>query len=110
MHKQKSVIDEKEHPWSFIEGIKKKKESIQDAICRTIEEEAGIQVENIEYVSELCYHAKLTDDNVNKMQRSENQLLNFFNPKELSHLFLSKSTKEFIFKHRPLISAPSTFA
>jgi len=103
MHKQESVIDEENHPWCFIEGFKEEKESFENALSRTVEEEAGIVIENVECVSESCYHAKLTDDNVNNIQRGENQLLDFFNPKDLKKLLLSKTTQEFISKHSSLI-------
>ena len=105
MHKQESVIDEQNHPWCFIEGIKEEEESFEGALSRTVEEEMGVKIENVECVSELCYHAKLTDDNVNNIQRGENQLLDFFNPKELKKLHLSKPTQDFISKHSSLIPA-----
>jgi len=103
MHKQKSVIDEEKHPWSFIGGIRENRESIENAMTRRVEKETGIKIENIEFVSELCYHARLTDDNVNKIQRAENQLLDFFTLKELKKLFLSSQTAQFISKHSTLI-------
>ena len=103
MHKQKSVIDEEKHPWSFIGGIKENRESFENAMSRRVENEMGIKIENVEYVSELCYHAKLTDDNVNKIKRAENQLLDFFTLKEVKKLFLSSTTAQFISKHSALI-------
>ncbi len=104
MHKQKSVIDEEKHPWCLIGGIRKKKESFEQALIRKVEEEAGIKIEKIEFVEENRYHTHLTDDNVNKIQRSENQLLDFFTLNELNKLTLSTSTQQFITKHRDLIS------
>jgi NADH pyrophosphatase NudC (nudix superfamily) len=104
MHKQKSVIDEENHPWCFIGGIKEKKESFEKALSRRVQKEAGIKIENVEFVSELCYHAELTDDNVNKIQRKENQLLDFFAPKEVSKLLLSSDTAKFILNHGALIN------
>ncbi len=104
MHKQKSVIDQEQHPWSFIGGIKDKKEPFEKTLARRVQKEAGIQIENVEFVSELCYHAKLTDDNVNKMQRSENQLLDFFTLKEVKKLFLSSATAKFLSNHSSLIT------
>jgi NADH pyrophosphatase NudC (nudix superfamily) len=103
MHKQKSVIDEESHPWCFIGGIREKKESFEKAMSRRVEKEAGIKVENVEFVSDNCYLARLTDDNVNKIKRSENQLLDFFTLKELKNLFLSRSTSDFISKHGSLV-------
>src|ERR1035437_162412 len=104
MHKEKSVIDEEKHPWCLIGGIKGKKESFEQALSRRVQNETGIKIVNIEYVSEFCYHASLTDDNVNQIQRKEHQLLDFFTPRELSKLFLANSTQVFLTKHSDLIS------
>ena len=104
MHKQKSVIDEEQHPWCFIGGVKEKKESFEKAMSRRVQKEAGIKIENVEYVSEFCYHAELTDDNVNNIQRKEHQLLDFFSPKEMNKLFLSGDTAKFIQVHGGLIN------
>lgn len=104
MHKEKSVIDEEKHPWCLIGGIKGKKESFEQALSRRVQNETGIKIANIEYVSEFCYHASLTDDNVNQIQRKEHQLLDFFTPRELSKLFLANSTQVFLAKHSDLIS------
>ncbi|PIP74734.1 MAG: hypothetical protein COX78_03160 [Candidatus Levybacteria bacterium CG_4_10_14_0_2_um_filter_35_8] len=108
MHKQNSVIDEENHPWCFISGVREKKESFERALSRKVEKEMGIKIENVEYVSELCYHARLTDDNVNQIKRAENQLLDFFALKELKKLFLSQNTQAFVSKHsayiKPIVS------
>jgi len=106
MHKQDSVIDQENHPWCFIGGVRGKKESFEEALSRKVENEMGIKIEKVECVSESCYHAKLTDDNVNQIKRAENQLLDFFSPKELRNLFLSHSTQAFISKHKNLIVNP----
>jgi hypothetical protein len=103
MHKQKSPIDEEKHPWCFIGGVKEKGEAVEKVLSKRIEKEAGIKVENIELVSESCYHAQLSDDNVNKIVRKENQLLDFFTLKELKKLFLSHLTEQFVVKHGSLI-------
>jgi isopentenyldiphosphate isomerase len=104
MHKQKSVIDEEQHPWCLIGGVREKKESFEKALSRRVQKEAGIKIDNVEFLSESCYRAELTDDNVNKIQRKENQLLDFFAPKELKNLFLSTETAKFIANHSPLIN------
>ncbi len=104
MHKQKSVVDEEKHPWCLIGGIREKKESFEQALSRRVEKEMGIKIENVEFVSEFCYHANLTDDNVNKIQRKEFQMLDFFTPRELNKLFLANSTQQFISKHGNLIN------
>lgn len=106
MHKKTSVMDDKSHPWSLIEGVRQKKESLEDALSRTVEKETGIKIENIEYVSEFRYHAALTDDNINNIKRAENQLLDFFTLKDLQKLLLSSSTREFVTNYSYLIQAP----
>ena len=67
------------------------------------EKEMGIKIENVEFVSDSCYHARLTDENVNNIQRAENQLLDFFTLGEVKKLFLSNTTAQFISKHSALI-------
>jgi len=104
MHKQKSVIDEEKHPWCLISGIRGKQESFEKALSKKVESEAGIKIENVQFLSEFCYHAELTDDNVNKIQRKEHQLLDFFSPKEVNKLFLSGDTAKFIQNHGVLIN------
>lgn len=103
MHKVNSPGDKEKHPWCFIGGIKERKESFENAMARKVEKEMGIKIENVEFVSESCYHARLTDDNVNQIKRTENQLLDFFSLRELKKLFLSSTTAKFISKHGALI-------
>jgi NADH pyrophosphatase NudC (nudix superfamily) len=112
MHKQKSVIDAELHPWCLIGGIREKKESFEEALSRRVQKEAGIKIGAVEFLSEYCYRAELTDDNVNKIQRKEHQLLDFFSPKEVSKLFLSSETAKFIVNHSSLINpiVPLTYS
>lgn len=102
------MIDEEKHPWCLIGGTKEKKESFEKALSRKVQKEAGIKIENVEFLSEFCYHAELTDDNVNNIQRKEHQLLDFFSPKEVAKLFLSGETARFIQTHglsiNPIVS------
>ena len=103
MHKEKSVIDEEKHPWCTIGGIRHAKESFEETLQRRVENETGVKINNVQRVSEFYYHASLTDDNVNKMQRKEHQLLDFFTPRELDKLFLADSTQSFLAKYGDLI-------
>jgi len=96
MHKTNGVLDPVVHPWSLIGGERREKESFEEAMSRTVEKETGIKIENIERISDFKYHAALTDDNINKIQRGEFQLLDFFAPKDLQKLLLSDSTQEFV--------------
>ncbi|MBI4089574.1 MAG: NUDIX domain-containing protein [Candidatus Levybacteria bacterium] len=103
MRKKDSPMDKEKHPWCFIGGIKEKKESLENTMTRQVEKEMGIKIGKVEFVSESCYHARLTDDNVNRIERSENQLFNFFSLRELKKLFLSSATAQFISKHGALV-------
>ena len=103
MYKRNGPMDEEKHAWCFIDGIKENKESFENAMARKVEKEMGVKIEKVEFVSESCYHARLTDDDVNKIKRAEGQLLDFFTLKELGKLFLSSTTAQFISKHGALI-------
>lgn len=105
MYKQNSAIDEEKHAWSFIEGAKSPKDSFENALVRNVEKEMGIRIDNVEFVSESCYHSCLTDDNVNQIKRAEGQSLAFFTLKELKNLLLSNPTRDFVSKHGALITA-----
>lgn len=103
MHKRTSLKDDVKHLWCFIGGNKEKAETFENAMSRRVEIEMGIKIDKIEFVSESCYHSALTDDNVNKINRAEGQMINFFSLKELNKLFLANSTRQFVIKHGNLI-------
>ena len=104
MHKQNSVIDPEIHPWSLIGGIKAKTEPFEKTLSKRVQKEMGIKIENIEFVEDFRYHARLTDDNVNHIKRSEYQLLDFFTLKETKKLLLSSGSAKFIDNHSSLIN------
>ncbi|KKR14915.1 MAG: hypothetical protein UT44_C0047G0008 [Candidatus Levybacteria bacterium GW2011_GWA1_39_32] len=79
MHKKSGAMDEEAHPWCFIGGIRKNKESYEAAMSRKVEEETG------------------------NIQRGEFQLLDFFTLKDLQKLSLAASTREFVLNHAHLI-------
>lgn len=103
MNKSTSSIDKEKHPWCFIGGVKGEKESFESAMKRRVETETGIEIRDVELVSESCYHARLTDDDVNRIKREENQLLDFFTIKDIKKLFLASTTARFVEKHSALI-------
>ena len=103
MYRMSSPIDAKEQEWCFIGGRKDGGESFEEAMSRRVEKEANIKVEEVEFVSENCYHARLTDDNVNNIKRGEGQLLDFFTIGEVQKLHLSEPTRQFVSKHSSLI-------
>ena len=102
MNKSNGPMDTENHPWTLIEGVFNVKE-LEQALIKKVEREMGIKIDNIERVAESHYHAQLTDDNVNNIDRSEGQLLDFFTLRELDNLKLSDSTSSFISKHSSLI-------
>jgi hypothetical protein len=103
MNKSDGVMDTKQHEWTLIEGAAAKKGLVETEIVRLIEREMGIKISKVDKVEESYYHAQLTDDNVNEIDRSEGKLLDFFAVKELDNLALSESTSQFISKHSALI-------
>ena len=103
MYKTDSANDSEQHEWCFIGGEKAEDESFEEAMSRRVIMEANIKIEDVEYLSKSCYHARLTDDNVNNIKRDERQLLDFFTLREVQKLHLSQATKLFIEKHGSLI-------
>ncbi len=97
--------------WHFIGGIKQKNKSEKETITKIIEKETGIKLTSVEFllkqdienITEHFYGAKLTDQDVNNMQRGEGQLINFYSISELKNLSLAPSTKHFISKYPELL-------
>ena len=97
--------------WCFIGGVKEEHKSSKETICRDVERETSIKLEEVELLSDRLYsdekkhfyHAELTDENVNDIKREEGQTLDFFTLRELERLNLSASTKSFVLKHRDLL-------
>jgi ADP-ribose pyrophosphatase YjhB (NUDIX family) len=101
--------------WTFIEGQKKGNESFEKAIRRKIESMLCLNPGQIELLSHWTYnsrkkyffHAQLTDEEVNSMQRLEGETIDFFSVRELEKLQMSHLTKLFIQKHRELLEKTS---
>ncbi len=81
-------------------GKKDKKESFEAAMQRLVKKEMGIKIEKVRPVKDVYYYAQLTDDNVNNIERSDNQLFAFFTLKEIEKLFLSLPTQEFMSQYK----------
>ncbi len=103
MNENNGPMDTQKHAWTFIEGKCEGNGSLEKTLIKQVERKMGIKIDNAQHLSESYYHATLTDDNVNSIERSDNQLLDFFNPRELDSLLLSPSTSQFIQKHGELI-------
>ena len=103
MYKSDSEIDAKHHNWSFISEQKNSSETFEKTLLKKVLKEASIIIGGVEFVSRNCYHARLTDDNVNNIKRDEKQLLNFFTLAEIQKLPLTAPTKDFVAKFGSLI-------
>lgn len=94
--------------WHMIGGEKENSESFEKTILRKIKEEMNIKIADVKLIlvspsydkNTYFYHGKLTDNNVNFMEREEGHELQFFNLKELDKLQLATSTNLFFTKHR----------
>ncbi len=104
MHKQEGVLDLEKHAWELISVIRNQNHSLEQTLISRVQEEMGITLENVERITENYYHARLTDKNVNNIQRSEHQLLDFFTLKETERLFLSHASSKFISTYPQLIT------
>lgn len=99
--------------WRMIGGEKGNSESFEKAIMRKVKEEMNIKVSDIKLLlvspsgdkNTYFYHGKLTDNNVNLIERSEGQELQFFDLKELGKLQLATSTDLFFTQNKDTVEA-----
>ncbi|MBI2442383.1 MAG: NUDIX hydrolase [Candidatus Levybacteria bacterium] len=106
-----SPIRSKQDIWSFIAGIRKQKESFDQAIQRKVSETTGILLPQVTLLSHWVYnkkkkyffHAELTDEQVNNLERKEGEVIDFFSHDELAKLSLDRLTTLFIAKHKDLL-------
>ncbi len=103
MYKFNSAVDVEMHDWKFIGGEKMARETSEDALSRIVKNEANIKIGDVKLISNNFYHARLTDENVNQIERSEGQLLDFFTPTDLQKLKLDEDTRNFTSKYANLI-------
>ena len=97
--------------WSMIGGKKEDNESCEKTISRKIKEEMNIKIADVKLILTTSsgdkeiyfYHGKLTDDNVNFIQRSEGQELQFFDLDELNSIQLAASADLFFTQNKNII-------
>ena len=97
--------------WKFVGGIREANESFQEAIVKRVFSITGLKLNGIEHLSTITtdkerkylYHAKLTDKDVNNIERANGFLLQFFTIKEIDLLTLSTTTQIFVDRHREFI-------
>lgn len=97
--------------WRMIGGEKENNESFEKTIIRKIKEEMNIKISDVKLLlvassdnkNTYFYHGKLTDNNVNLIERAEGQELQFFDLKELDKLQLTASTNLFFTQNKNTI-------
>lgn len=95
----------------MVGGEKISNESSEKTIIRKIKEEMNIKINDIKLLfvapsndkDTYFYHCKLTDKDVNLIERADGQELQFFNLKELSKLQLATSADLFFTQNRNII-------
>lgn len=97
--------------WRMIGGKRGINESCEKTITRYIKEEMNIKINDVKLLlvapsdnkNTYFYYGKLTDNNVNFIERAEGQELQFFNLRELDKLQLSTSVDLFFKQNRDII-------
>ena len=97
--------------WCMIGGKKEHNESCEKTITRCIKEEMNIKISDVKFLlvapsdnkNTYFYHGKLTDNNVNFIERAEGQELQFFDLKELDKLQLASSANLFFTQNRNIV-------
>lgn len=97
--------------WCMVGGEKENNESFEKAIVRKIKEEMNIEINDVKLLlvapsdskNTYFYHGRLTDNNVNLIERAEGQELQFFDLKELGKLKLATSTNIFFKQNRNIV-------
>ncbi len=103
----------RDHTWRFIGGEKSKNESFQQAIIKKVKSVTSVTLADVEVISSTSlggeetylYFARLTDNQVNSIERGEGHLLQFFSFKELEKLSLSKTTQYFVSQNRDFMQS-----
>jgi ADP-ribose pyrophosphatase YjhB (NUDIX family) len=97
--------------WNMIGGKKEHNESCEKTIIRKIKEEMNIKISDVKLLlispsddkNTYFFHGKLTDSNVNLIERAEGQELQFFDLKELNKLKLATSADQFFTQNKTIV-------
>ena len=95
----------------MVGGEKGSGESFEKTITRCIKEEMKIQISNVKFLLTISsdnkdtyfYHGKLTDNNVNFIERAEGQELQFFDLEELNKIHLTTSANLFFTQNKNIV-------
>ena len=101
MHSDNSPIVK--NAWCFIEGEKEKNKSLEESIFKKVEKETSLKLTAATLEQKCFYHAELTDEHVNNIQRDEGQTLEFFTFREVEKLALTVSAAAFVTKYRDFL-------
>jgi ADP-ribose pyrophosphatase YjhB (NUDIX family) len=116
MHTENNPLFLNEVVWRFIGRNKEKGKSMEDTILREVDRQIGIKLPKVEFLSTIkedttekhYYHGRLTDAQVNNMNRDKGQTIQFYSMRELEKIPVSPSTRYFINQHSDIFEkAPS---
>jgi ADP-ribose pyrophosphatase YjhB (NUDIX family) len=107
MHTENNPLLLNEVVWRFIGRNREKGKSMEETILREVEKQTGIKLSHVEFLSTIeeddtqkhFYHGRLTDSNVNNMNRDQGQTIQFYSMRELEKIPLTPATKKFISQH-----------
>ena len=116
MHTENNPLLLNEVVWRFIGRNREKGKTMEETILREVEKQTGIRLESIELLSTVeedsiqkhFYHGRLTDTQVNNMNRDQGQTIQFYSMRELEKIPLSPSTKKFIAQHNNIFEKVQT--
>lgn len=102
------IDDVTQNVWSFVGSRQLAKEKSENAIARIAKHTTNLDLKNITLMSSITndkltdnyYCAKLTDDQVNQIDRRSRQRLEFFKLSEINKLNLAAPTREFLAEYR----------
>lgn len=107
MHTENNPLLLNEVVWRFIGRNREKGKTMEETLLREVEKQTGIKLGEIEFLSTIeednttkhFYLGRLTDTNVNNMNRDNGQTIQFYSMKELGKIPLSPSAQKFISQH-----------
>lgn len=115
LQQENLLSTQNENAWHFIKKVKEKDTFGERTIIQEVLKETQILLENITLLSsekhedsvQYLFHARLSDKNVDSIERGEGRILQFFGLNELNKLTIQPSTKSFFQKNRALIETLS---
>lgn len=95
--------------WSILGGQMQQHESYKDSIRNKVQYVTKLVLKDLKPLSlseenvNTCYHGKLTDTEVNSIQRRVGQRLEFYTLEEIKHLSLTPLTSNFFLQNQTLV-------